>query len=294
MRRLLPIATVLLLAACAGERADPPPSLDDTPDAAAVSLALDRDLRTLAALPPGDKAAAESAFGPRLRRDLDACRGTRHENKPLYMLAQWTLVHGGADAPVATLRLLDRLDLLPAPAYRHAGRLLRVQALLRLGRVAEARQIAAPLLRDVPEFGAVAMARVAFHEQVGLPAPPLPGVAAGGGSAIADAAPLLLAFVDPSDAQAGAWLAPLRTAAEAGPVQCIAVAGGGDLLSSAALAGTWRLPVRWLRPGDQALAAWRIAVLPSAVLLGPGPERVILAVDPRPADLARFAAAGVR
>lgn len=282
MLRLLCLALVLLFAAC-GDRQPPPPSMDDTPDAAATADALEQDLRGLQSLSGVRRVEAERAFGPRLRRDLDVCRGTRYENKPLYMLAQWTLVHGGAEAPAEVLRMMDRLDVLPAPAYRNAGKALRVQALLRLGRMAEARQIAEALQRDLPELGA--LARVRWHEMVGQASPPLPGAAVAG-SEPDDAAFVLVCFIAMPDAESEAWMKPLRQAAGA-QTRVVAVATAGDLLAAASIASAWGVDVRWLRQGDPSLAAWSVPALPSSALLGPGPRRLVLAVDPQPADLRR-------
>lgn len=283
MPRLVLCALAIVLFGC-GDRNPPPPSMEDAPDAASRAEALDRDLRQLNSLSGPRRQEAEQAFGARLRADLEVCRGTRYENKPLYMLVQWTLVHGGPSAPSDVLPLLDRLDILPAPAYRNAGRALRVQALLRSGRLGEARQIAEALEREVPEFGA--LRRVQFHEQVGRPAQPLPGTAVGGSEAPGEPF-VLVCFIGMPDAEAEAWLTPLRKAA--GPrLRVVAVATAGDLLAAATVGSAWGVDVRWLRQGDPALAAWLVPGLPSAVLLGPGPQRLILAIDPSPADLQKL------
>lgn len=282
MPRLVLFLLALVLAGC-GDRSPPPPSMDDAPDAARTAEALDRDLRQLNSLNGQRRVEAEQAFGARLRADLDVCRGTRYENKPLYMLVQWTLVHGGASAPTDVLPLLDRLDILPAPAYRNAGKSLRVQALLRSGRLVEARQVAEGLEREVPEFGA--LRRVQFHEQVGQPAPSMPGTAVGGDDVPSEPF-VLVCFIGMPDAEAENWLMPLRKAA--GPrLRIVAVATAGDLLAAATVGSAWGVDVRWLRQGDPALAAWKVPVLPASLLLGPGPKRLILAVDPQPADLVK-------
>lgn len=276
------ILLVLFLAGC--EDRAPPPSMTDDPGAAATAEALDRDLRQLQSLSGARRTEAELAFGQRLRKDLDVCRGTRYENKPLYLLVQWTMVHGGPNASTEVLPLLDRLDILPAPAYRNAGRALRVQALLRNGRLVEARQIAEALEREVPEFGA--LRRVRFHEQVGQPAQPLPGTAVGGGEAPSEPF-VLVCFIGMPDAEAANWLQPLREAAGA-RLRVVAVATAGDLLAAATVGSAWGVDVRWLRHGDPALGAWQVPGLPASVLLGPGPQRLILAVDPQVADLRKL------
>lgn len=278
-------ALSLLLGACGDERL-PAPSMTDSRDAATVAAAIDADLRSMGSLPADQRKAAELAFGPRLRQDLEVCRGTRYENKPLYYLAQWTMVHGGMEAPAEVLRLVDRLDILPAPAYRNAGRVLRVSALLRLGRVAEARPIAVQLESVVPEFGA--LRRVEFHEQIGRPAPAIPGAVVSGGGEPPVEAFVLVAFLGMPDAAAEAWLTPLRTAG-GDRVRTIAVTTAGDMLAAATVASAWGVEVRWLRQGDPAIAPWMLPGVPMSVLLGPGPERHILAVDLRPEQLAALA-----
>lgn len=286
MSRFHPAAAavlVLVLAACGSDR-PPPPSTADSPDAAAVVARLEDDLRALAEVPPERRHGAEVAFGARLRRDLDACRGTRYENKPLYLLAQWLVVHGEDDEAAAeVLRLIDRLETLPGPAFRNAGRALRVRALLRLGRSGEARQVAEQLQRDLPEFGALAM--VAFAEMVGTASPPLPGTHVAGSAPAADGF-VLLAFAPRPDEGVRAWLDTFRAAASQ-RISVVLVACGGDMLAAAA-AGGWAGEVRWLRAEDPALAAWRLPALPTSVLLGPGPQRTVLAVDVRPGDLRRL------
>lgn len=274
-----------MLAGCEAAR-DPAPSMADSPDAEAVTRSIDDDLRAMANLPFAQRSAAEQAFGPRLRADLAACRGTRYENKPLYLLAQWTLTHGGGTGPDEVLRLVTRLDTLPAPAFRKAGQALRVYALLRLGRLAEARQIAVQLEHEVPEFGA--LRRVEFHEQIGLPAPALPGTTVTGAAEPPADGFVLVAFLGMPDAAAEAWLMPLKNAAGA-TIRTVAVTTGGDLLAAATVASAWGVEVRWLRQGDPALGQWRVPVLPMSVLLGPGPQRTIIAVDVRPDQLAALA-----
>lgn len=275
------LAVILLLAACGDDRAVAP-SMDDAPDAAEAARRLESDVRAIADLPQAQRQAAELAFGPRLQRDLEICRGTRYENKPLYLLAQWTMVHGGERAPEEVLHLLDRLDILPAPAFRNAGKALRVSALLRLGRIEEARPFAQQLERDVPEFGA--MRRVEFHELVGQPAPPMPGTVVSGGAEPSDSAFVLVAFLGMPDAAAESWLLPLK-AAGGERIATVAIATAGDLLAASTVASAWGVEVRWTRQSDPALTGWRLPVLPMAVLLGPGPHRLIVAVDPTPERL---------
>lgn len=288
MHRLFAIVAFLALAACGGTSRDdlPPPSSADAPDAAAVAAAIDADLTALARMNDADRFAAEKAFGPRLERDIGRCQGTRHENKPTYLLAQWLLVHGRRSDVPRILALLDRLEALPMPAYRVAGQAVRVRALLRIGRLAEARQLAQALERDVPEFGSMAWVRC--HELVGTVAPAIPGVAAGGGAADATAAtggPLLVAFVPGTDPASSEWLGRWT---EITGLQVRAVVLGSDLLAAGMAAAKWGCPVRWCRPDDQALAPWRLAGVPLAMLVGPGPDRIILAVDPRPSDVAQL------
>ncbi len=288
---MLPIriaGAVLLLALFAGCEAarDPAPSLADSPDAAEVVRVLDADLRAMGNLAATARDQAELAFGPRLHKDLAACRGTRYENKPLYLLAQWTMVHGGEQGPGEVMRLLDRLDLLPAPAFRNAGRALRVAALLRLGRVAEARPIAMQLEQEVPEFGA--LRRVEFHEMIGQPARALPGTLVAGEAEPPAGSFVLVAFLGMPDVAAEGWLLPLKSAGGS-RVHTVAIVTAGDLLASATVASAWGVDVRWLRQGDPVLVDWRLPVLPMSVLLGPGPNRTIVAVDVRPGQLTALA-----
>jgi len=278
--RCAPFAlAVLLLAGCGDER-PPPPSAADRPDAAAVAAALEQDCRSFAALAPDERLAAEPAFGARLERDLAVCRGTRYENGPTYLLAQWLMASGADDAAERALPLLERLELLPNPAYRMAGKALRVQALLATGQGEKARRLADELEAIIPELGA--KAQVAFHDRVGASAPALPGVHAGGPQGSTGANQMLV-FIGAADA-AGAVQVQRWTglaAAAPGRLEVVAVAIGGDLLTAAGAASAWGCAVRWVRPDDRAwIAAWALPAVPACVLLGPGPERTILAVGP--------------
>jgi len=285
--RLVLAALVVLLAGCGVER-DPAPSMAESMDAATVVRELEADLRALGGLPAAQQEAAQRAFGARLQRDLAVCKGTRYENKPLYWLAQWTLTYGGDEGPQEVLRLIDRLDILPSPAFRNAGRALRVFALLRLGRLPEARNLAESLEREVPEFGA--LRRVEFHELVGQPAPALPGTVISGAGEAPDQAFILVAFLGMPDAAAESWLNPLQAAAGE-RVRVAVVATAGDLLTATTVASAWGVEVRWLRQGDQSLVDWRLPVMPTSVLLGPGPQRVVVAVELQPGQLRRLSPA---
>lgn len=281
------VAVVLFLAGCGDERL-PRPSVSDDPTAAAVAAALDRDCQAFAMLPPDRRAAAEEAFGPRLERDLATCRGTRYENIPLYLLANWTLAQGGDDAGPRAFEMLQRLQLLPSAAYHNFGRALMVQALLASGRLSEAKQQAAELNAAVPALGQQAEELVRFYEMVGSQAPPLPGVHAGGPAAAADGAFVLVVFLPACDAFTGRQVVPwTRLAAEAPDrLHVVVVSTGSDLLAAAAAAGEWGCAVRWIKPDDQAwIDSWRVPVTPACVLLGPGPVRTILAVGPSPGQV---------
>lgn len=280
MRCVLVLMAVLLMAGC-GDSRPPKPSAAENPDAEAVAQALERDCRSFTALAPEERAAAEPAFGKRLARDLESCRGTRYENVPLYLLAQWTMAADDDGAAERALPLLDRLDLLPNPAYRVAGKALRVQALLATGQTAQARALANELDQTVPEFRTKEL--VAFHDQVGGPAPALPGVHAGGPQGAGDASSLLVVFVGAADVFAARRVRTWTQVGieSTGRLTVVAVATGGDLLAAAGVAPAWGCEVRWTRPEDHAwVDAWRLPVVPATVLLGPGPSRTILAVNP--------------
>lgn len=177
----LPLLLLLALAAagCA-QREEPPPlpgpldgdSRPGTAAALARMEAVERRMDEIQLLPPERRLAAQRDLGRELERAVEAAADTRLENKALFLLAHWrfNFAPGGA----GTDQALDRLESCRSPALKHAGRALRVQVLLRQGRLVQAREQARALAAEVPEWDSM-LALVDLYERVGRPAPPTAG-----------------------------------------------------------------------------------------------------------------------
>lgn len=252
--------------------------------------AIDAALAEARSLPPAERRQREAGLGRSLEKLVKTCADTKHLNKALYLLAAWQLAHTDGETVGA---LLDRLADNPYQAYQQAARMLRVQWLIGRGNLEAARAEAEALALQVPEF-AGARDLVAFHEQLGKPAPRTAGMPLAG--AAADPAtrpePFLLYYFastldDEERYQLGTYLEELQRVEYLGVVRLVCVLSGGNPLTAAAvlreLPGSDHVDLLWASPGADGEArawaeAWKLPGLPASVLLGP--ERTILAIQP--------------
>ena len=170
-------AAALALSACGS---DPRPPAQRTPfsgeiDPSGATLARERDAEqalneldaTISAsqvLEPPAAFARQASLAPRIDAAVERCAGTRFENKAVYLQAQWRFQFNddgsGVDAS------LDRLDGLEKSTLKLAGKALRVQHLLREGRLVSARTRAEQIVAGEPAFGYLLdLAR--WHERIG-------------------------------------------------------------------------------------------------------------------------------
>jgi hypothetical protein len=266
--------------------------------AEAELVALDDELARNANLPPAARRERELTLEPRLEKVLEVASGTRMENKAVYYLANWRYTYRDGDG---VEQLLTRLNGLPSPAMKSTGVRLRVLVMLRQGRVSEAKTMAQALVAEVPEFSPL-LERVVFHEFIGSSAPKITSRNLTGGPdepVTKRAEPwLFYLFVDTID-EASLYLIERYLDAlavlPADQRRLVCVTFESNLLSATTRirnhprAG--EIDLLWASPGENGNAAeWRTAwKLPSQnphiALLGPGPDRTIMAVEVTPENL---------
>jgi hypothetical protein len=177
-RSLFAVSAMLLaLAGCGDSRqADSMPfsngsgSMEGVADDARTRAAeramadLDAALQAIRQLPPAEALERQRALGPQVHAAVASSAGTRHENRAVYLEAQWSFNFNDDGAGVDAA--LDRLDRLERPLLKVSGRMLRVQHLLRQDRRSEARALATRLVNDVPQFSFL-IDMVEWHEHIG-------------------------------------------------------------------------------------------------------------------------------
>lgn len=269
-----------------------------TAEAERELTALDDELARNALLPPRERRERELTMEPRLERVVEAATGTRMENKAVYYLANWryTFREGEGVDP-----LLTRLNGLTSPAMKSTGLRLRVLLLLRQGRVDEARKLAEQLVADVPEFSPL-VELVVFHESIGSPAPRITSRNLTGGPdepvAKREEPWLFYLFLDALDDHGAFLVDRYLDALAVLPIdqrRLVCVTFEANLLSASARlrqhprAG--EIDLLWASPGETGNAkewktAWKLPTQnPHLALLGPGPDRTIMAVEVTPENL---------
>lgn len=177
MRLVCPtVCFLLLVAGCSDPEPRPEPGplspsaseVDRNRAAQPLMDAFQARLDALAGLPPAERWSRQLALGPDLERLALQVTGSRFENKALYLLADWRMAfHGGRGVEEA----LERLERCRSAALKPMGRMLRVELLLREGRLAQAEIQAQALATDLPEAQGL-LELVALHRRRGTPAPP--------------------------------------------------------------------------------------------------------------------------
>ncbi|MCK6490924.1 MAG: hypothetical protein L6R48_21945 [Planctomycetes bacterium] len=185
-RCALPALLALAALGCSQRQEEPPPATpggletDLRPSTVAAWNRMDefdRRLAAIEALPPAKRLAAQRDLGPELERLAEAVADTRFENKAQYLLAHWRFNFAPRGAGVD--QALDRLEGCRAPALKQAGRALRVQQLLRQGRLVQARRSAEALALEADQWRGV-VELVDLYARIGRPAPATTGLDAGG------------------------------------------------------------------------------------------------------------------
>jgi hypothetical protein len=277
----------------------PTSALDErTAEAERELSGLDDELTRNAALPPRERRERELTMEPKLEHAVETATGTRMENKAVYYLANWRYTYREGEGVEP---LLTRLNGLTSPAMKSTGMRLRVMLLLRQGRVADAKTIAEKLVADVPEFSPL-LERVAFYETIGAAAPKVVSRNLTGGPdepVTKRAEPwLFYLFVDALDDN-GLFLLDryldALTVLPSDQRRLVCVTFEANLLSATARlrnhprAG--EIDLLWASPGENGNAkewrsAWKLPTQnPHLALLGPGPDRTLMAVEVTPENL---------
>ena len=106
--------------------------------------AIDVKVRESRVMPPAQRRAAQEAMGPSLVDAAELCRGTKLENRGWYLLAQWRFAF--VDDGTGVEPALDALDRCPSGSLKVMGRSIRLQHLVRQGRLPAARALANELV----------------------------------------------------------------------------------------------------------------------------------------------------
>ena len=274
------------------------------PNAAQVAEAetqltgIDEELKRASSMPPAQRLQHELTLESRLERALETSAGTRSENKALYYFANWRYSYREGEG---VDMLLDRLNGLSSPARKNSGVRLRVLLLLRQGKVAEARAMAQALIAEVPEFSPV-MERVTFHETIGTPAPKIVSRNLSGGpdEPISKRTEpwLFYVFVNVFDDASLFLLDRYLAALDVLPAdqrRVVCVTFESNLLSATSRLRSFprakEIDLLWASPGENGnakewITVWKLpSQNPHIALLGPGPDRTIMAVEVTPDNL---------
>jgi len=185
MRLLLAICCALICVSGCAQRPTPEASNDpwqgaeDTEALAKARVAMERVdelLKAAAALPPKERLVAQTRLGPDLVEAATIAEGTKIANRAFWLLAQWRIhFNNGKGAEEA----LNKLDACKDSGLKQLGRMMRIELLLREGRLVQARAQAERLAKDIPDFAGI-LAIVGLYEQIGKKAPQQDGLNAAG------------------------------------------------------------------------------------------------------------------
>ena len=274
------------------------PNAERNAQAEAEMVALDDDLARNVNLAPAARRERELTLEPRLEKMVNTATGTRMENKAVYYLANWRYTYRDGEG---VEQLLTRLNGLPSPAMKSTGVRLRVLVMLRQGRVAEAKAMAQVLVADVPEFSQL-LERVTFHETIGAAGPKIASRNLTGGPdepvTKRTESWLFYLFVDTIDEASLDLIERYLDALAVLPAdqrRLVCVTFESNLLSATSRirnhARASEIDLLWASPGDNGNAkewrsAWKLpSQNPHIALLGPGPDRTIMAVEVTPENL---------
>ncbi|MBA3710662.1 MAG: hypothetical protein H0W83_17795, partial [Planctomycetes bacterium] len=277
----------------------PAPAAQRDRDAERTVDELESRVTTVRAMAPDERAIHEARMGPDLEGAAADVAGTPSENKVLYWLAAWRLEYAGGKGVDDAL---DRLDASRYAKIKGFGEYLRVEHRLRQGDIGDAKRRATALVERIPEFQPL-LNLVWLHEQVGRPPPRTAGQSIAGGAddpASARHEPwLLYLFIDVLNADGlytlKLYLNEAARPSYSGKVRVVCVTSEGTPLNALSKIRTLPhgsdLDVLWASPteggdADEWRTAWnRASRQNAAVLLGPGPKRVIMGILSRSEEL---------
>lgn len=293
--RFLTLILVVVGMAHAATTVAPRPVSEDELEALQKAHAMEKRIDHVQHLPPEERIEVEPRLGRELKRLTRECEGTRMANQAWFWLANWQLSYEGADAALASL---DRLDRMERPVLKRAGKLTRARCYLRQGRLREARALAERLAVHIPEFGAL-QNRIDFFEQAGKPAPGLTAQALSSSGAHdpgeRDEPWVLVAFLDTQQSDDAYLLHRWRRAFSSedlhGKLAITLVAFDGNPLLTMRTTDDLDPAIfrtLWVNPNNEEVFqqwqdTWDLPALPTWVLLGP--DRSITAVEPAVDDV---------
>ena len=137
---------------------------------------LDDELRRLQTLPAKERLKLELDMGNQLKRLERKIRGTKANNRLLYILANWQVTYDTKEA-IATI---EQLQSSPYKMHKGTLDLIRIRYHLKTGDTPRARALVDKVTNRIPEFAPVADL-VALYEQIGGEAPNMEGNNLSGG-----------------------------------------------------------------------------------------------------------------
>ena len=302
------LSSLLLCAGCLDQSREPKtiksvirpadPNAAQIAEAETQLTVIDQELQRAASMPPAERLQRELALESRLEHVVEVSAGTRLENKAVFYFANWRYSYRDGDGVDP---LLNRLNGLASPAMKASGQRLRVLLLLRQGKVPEARIMAQALVADVPEFSPL-LERVTFHETMGSAAPKIVSRNLSGGpdepvSKLSEPW-LFYLFVDVIDDASLFLLNRYLTALDVLPAdqrRVVCVTFESNLLSATSRLRSFprakEIDLLWASPGENGnakawITGWKLpSQNPHIALLGPGPDRTIMAVEVSPDNL---------
>lgn len=274
-------------------------SIEEQYEAEREVLALDQYIDSLHLLPAEERMRKELSLERRMERLERRIRGTKANNRLLYLLADWHVTHAVDDA----MAYIEQLSTSPYAAHKGSLDIVRTRYFLKKGDTVKARELVDKLTERIPEFETLSD-MVALYERRGADAPHVEGNNLSGGSSdpLKDAKEpfLLYCFVElTSD-----WhrllikehLEELSREAYDKKIKLVCVSFDSKYISGLThwneLAEDQDWELLWANPAPKGDAenwkkSWGVYSMPAMILIGA--DRKILDINPALSDLQTIA-----